>query len=91
MALLLHAEIYSYFRSRLLLNRRDGLRGGQTIEQCVDGKDKQAVGKPEKDAERDPQNKSRPVRLEVGDSKDPDFFEFLHLYVLNNTYVVDDS
>ena len=91
MARLLHADIYSCFRSRHLLNRRDGLRGGQTIEQCVDGKDKQAVRKSKKHAECNAQNEPRSVRFQVWDPKGPDFFEFLHPYVLNNDYGIDDS
>ena len=78
MAWLLQAEIYSCLRRRLLLNRRDGLRGSQTIEQGIDRKNEKPIRKAKKHAEEDSQDEPKTVRLEVWDPKCPDFSKFLH-------------
>jgi len=56
-------------------------RGGwrsQAVKQGIDGKDKETVRKSKKHAEADAQHEAEPVRLKVGNSKRPDFSEFLH-------------
>jgi len=91
MAWLLQAEIYSCLRRRLLLNRRDGLRGSQTIEQGIDRKNEKPIRKAKKHAEEDSQDEPKTVRLEVWDPKCPDFLEFLHFGMLMNFGFQDDA
>ena len=63
---------------RFGLNCRDSGRRGESVEEGVNGKNEKTIGKSEKHAERDSQNKPEAVRLEVRDPKRPDFLQFMH-------------
>ena len=76
---------------RFGLNRQDSGRGCKAVEECVDGKNEKAVRKPKEHAECDPKNKSKTVRLEIGNPKSPDFFEFLHPETLTKFCPQDDA
>ena len=69
---------------RFGLNRQYSGRGGESVKQGVNGKNEKTIGKSEKHAERDSQNKPGTVRFQVWDPKGPDFFEYLHTMTLTN-------
>jgi len=76
---------------RFGLNRQDSGRRGESVEEGVDGKNKKTIGKPKEHAQRDPKNKPKPVWLQVGNPKRPNFFQFLHSLKLAGNPSLCDS